>query len=62
MEGIPCRDRVFQACVNSRHFFKSVTELILYCQKQKLWSFYIKFGELRYKNVNNTFMVKQNLS
>ena len=52
----------------SRHFFKtnvtqSVAELILYSQKNtKLWSFSIKFGELRCKNVNNNFMQKRNFA
>ena len=49
-----------------RYFFKtnvaqSVAELILYSQKtvkHKMWSFSIRFGELKYQNVNNTFMIK----
>ena len=49
----------------SRHFFKtnvtqSVTELIV--KNTKLWSFSIKLGELRCKNVNNTFMIKRNFT
>ena len=40
-----------------RHFFKTnvaqfVTELIFYSKTHEMWSFSIKFGELRYKNVN----------
>ena len=46
-----------------RYFFKtnvaqSVAELIVNSKKHEMWSFSIKFGELRYKNVNNTFMIK----
>ena len=46
------------------HIFKtniaqSVTELEIYSQKHEMWSYTIKFGELRYKNVNNTFMLKK---
>ena len=62
--------KVCQACVISQLFgifFKtnvaqSFVELILYSQKHEMWSFYIKFGELSFKNVNNTFMVIRNFT
>ena len=63
-QGVPSV-REFSA---SRHFFKtnvaqSIAELILYSQKNsKLWSFSIKFGELRNNNVNNTFMIKRHFA
>ena len=52
--------RVFSA---SRHFFKtnvteSDAEFIFIVKNTKMWSFSNKFGELRCKNVNNTFMQK----
>ena len=39
-----------------RHFFKTKQNLV---KKHEMWSFSIKFGELRHKNVNNTFMIKR---
>ena len=41
---------------------QSVAELVLYSQNIRKWSFFIKFGELRYKNVNNTFMIKRDFA
>ena len=38
-----------------RHFFKVLL-------KHEMWSFSIKFGKLRYNNVNNTFMIKRNFT
>ena len=52
----------------SRHFFKrnvtqSVAEIIFYSKKNtKLWSFSIKFVELIYNNINNTFMIKRDFA
>ena len=48
-------------------FFKtnvaqSVAELILYSQNHEMWSFSIKFGKIRFKNVNNTFIIKRNFT
>ena len=51
-----------------QHFFKAnvtqcVAEFILYSKKYtKLWSFSIKFSELKCKNVNNTFMQKRDFA
>ena len=48
-------------------FFKTneaqgFAELVLYSQKHEIWSFSIKLGELRYKNVNNSFMIKRDFA
>ena len=59
----PTAIKACRACVNSQIFgifskqvAQSIAELLLYSQKYEMWSFSIKFGGLRYKNVNNTFM------
>ena len=59
-----------QACVNSQLFgiFSKQTwlKVLLSCyfivKKHEMWSYSIKFGELRYKNKNNTFMIKRNFT
>ena len=53
-----------QTCVNSQLFgifskqtwLKELLSWYFIVKKHKMWSFFIKFGELRYKNVNNTVM------
>ena len=59
-----------QLCVNSQLLGISSKEMWLkvllswyfIVKNTKLWSFSIKFGELRYNNVTNTFMIKRDFA
>ena len=61
------RAKACHACVNSQLFgifskqtwLKVLLSWYFIVKKHEMWSFSFKFGELRHKNVNNTFMIKQ---
>ena len=49
----------FSAFFSKQKWHKVLLSWFFVVKKHEMWSFSIKFGELRYKNVNNTFMIKR---